>query len=61
MLSTISEQQRKKHRLRGRTGASSPLTIYGQQRRRILCNSANSGSDLFFLAGKQDKRKGPPA
>ena len=61
MLSGTSEQQRDKHRLRGRTGVGSLLTVYGQQRRRILCNSGNGRLDLFFLAGMQDKQKGPPA
>jgi len=61
VLSTSSEQQRSDHQLRGATDVRSPLTVKGQQRRRILCNSANGRSDLFFLAGMQDKRKGPPA
>jgi hypothetical protein len=59
VLSGTSEQQRDEHRLRGRTGVGSPLTVYGQQRRRILCNSANGRLDLFFLAGMQDKQKRP--
>jgi hypothetical protein len=60
VLSPTSEQQRNSHRLRGGTGVRSPLTDKGQQWRRILCNSAIGRSDLFLLAGMQDKRKGPP-
>jgi hypothetical protein len=48
-------------RLRRESAVRSLLTDSGQQRRRILCNSVSAREDLFFLAGKQDKQKGPPA
>lgn len=48
-------------RLRGETAVRSLPTGSGQQRKRILCNSESGRGDLFFLAGKQDKQKGPPA
>ena len=57
MLSTASQQQRDSHRLRGETGVKSSLAVKGQQRRRMLRNSANGRSDFFFLAGMQDKQK----
>jgi hypothetical protein len=60
-LSTTSEQQRDSHRLRGGTGVRKPLTAEGQRWRRILRNSTRQWSDLFSMAGMQDKQKSPPA